>query len=90
MKIFCRGGGKIEIISSGYNTGSYSSIIIGGKEHSMNRTGLNIVVFDNDMHLVVDSVNFNTQYPGTTGYRDPGMTRSYLTQYKAAIVSNGK
>ena len=58
----------MEIISSGYNTGAYSSIMIEGQEYSMNRSGLNIVVFDNDTQLVVDSVNFNTQYPAASGH----------------------
>lgn len=52
----------------------------------MNRSGLNIVVYDNETQLVVDSVNFNTQYLGAVGYRDSGMTRNYLTKYKEAVI----
>ena len=50
------------IKSAGYEDmgGSYSSIIIDGKEYSLNSRGLNIVVYDKYLCKVVDSVCFDT------------------------------
>ena len=81
------GGEKISIVSSGLNTGSYSSIQIDGIEYSTNVCGLNIVVFDNEMHLVVDSVNFNTSVYGAIGYRDMTIIAGYLSAYKEAVMN---
>lgn len=82
------GGGKIEVISSGLNTGANASIKINGKEYSTNLCGLNFVVFDNSTNLVIDSVNFNTSVPGATGYRNKTVISDYLCQYKRAVVSD--
>lgn len=51
---------KYDVISEGYNSGNYSSIIINDKEYSMNMRGLNIVLYDNDAKRVVKSVNYDT------------------------------
>lgn len=83
---FLPGGGKIEVISSGLNTGASSSIKINGEEHSTDLCGLNIVVFDNSTNLVVDSVNFNTSVPGAVGYRNKTAISDYLCQYKRAVM----
>ena len=80
------GGGKIEVVSSGLNTGAASSVKIDGKEHSANLCGLNFVVFDNSMNLVVYSVNFNTSVPGAAGYRNKTVISDYLCQYKRAVA----
>lgn len=84
------GGGKIVVASSGFNTGSYSSITIDGKEYSPNRTGLNIVVFDNETQLVVDSVNFNTQIPGAGVYRNSDVIRGYLALYRQKVIEENE
>lgn len=84
---FLPGGGKIEVISSGLNTGACSSVKINGEEYSPDRCGLNFVVFDNSTNMVVDSVTFNTSVPGATGYRDRTVIADYLFEYKKAVVS---
>ena len=48
------------ITSAGADAGNKSSIKIDGKEYSKSMRGLNIVVYDNDIMRVVDSVNFDT------------------------------
>ena len=48
------------ISSAGPDTEDKSSIKIDGKEYSKSMRGLNIVVYDNDIMRVVDSVNFDT------------------------------
>ena len=57
------------ITSAGFSSGNESSIVIGGEERSLNSTGLNIVVYDNEMGLVIDSVCFNTYDPAWTATR---------------------
>lgn len=51
---------EYEVISEGYDSGNYSSIIINNKEYSMNMRGLNIVLYDNEAKRVVKSVNYDT------------------------------
>ena len=46
------------IKSAGFAAGEVSSIIIDGVEYSKGLTGFNIVVYDNENRLVIDSVNF--------------------------------
>ncbi len=48
------------ITSRGYDCGSSSSIVISGAENSKQQRGLNIVVYDNVLQKVIDSVNFDT------------------------------
>jgi len=47
------------IISAGLDCGNDCSIKINGSEHAKRRTGLNIVVYDNEVSKVIDSVYFN-------------------------------
>ena len=49
-----------EIISSGWYTSPEAKIIIDGMNYSMNYRGLNIVVYDDDRNMVIDSVCFDT------------------------------
>jgi hypothetical protein len=51
---------KISLKSGGLNSNSTSNIIIGNKEYSMGKRGLNIVIFDKEEKKVVDSFNVNT------------------------------
>lgn len=51
------------ISSGGRNAGDNTSILIAGKEQSMALPGLNIVVYDNELNRVLDSVNFSTNSP---------------------------
>ena len=48
------------ISSAGYQVGNTSSIIVNGVEYSKNMRGLNIVVYDNQLKQVTDSVAFDT------------------------------
>lgn len=51
---------NIKLISLGANVGGYSSIQIDGIEYSQNNRGLNIVVYDEALKKVVDSICFDT------------------------------
>lgn len=51
---------KFTLISSGSQRENISSIILDEKDYSKNKRGLNIVVYDNVLKKIVDSVNFDT------------------------------
>lgn len=48
------------VVSAGYDCGCVSSIIIDGKEYSINSRGINIVIYNNETNQVVDTVCFDT------------------------------
>ena len=50
------------IKSSGYKDlgGAKSSILVKGREYSKNSRGLNFVIYDNELQMVIDSVCFDT------------------------------
>lgn len=45
---------------SGWQTPPYASIIVNGQETAVNGEGINIVVYDNESGLVIDSASFDT------------------------------
>ena len=47
--------------SIGYSDGNVASVVINGQEYSVNRRGLNIVVYSHYQDKVIDSVCFDTQ-----------------------------
>lgn len=53
-------GVLLNVASAGYEKGNYSSIIIDGKEYSVNSRGLNIVVYDKTLGRVIGSICFDT------------------------------
>lgn len=64
------GKASFEIHSAGYLTeASDGSILVNGEECSMNRRGMNIVVYDNVAGEVVDQVTFDT-CTGLKAYRE--------------------
>ncbi len=55
------GGIEYTVDSAGYDTGeSIASIRIAGEEYAVNQRGMNIVVYDENNHEVVDTVCFDT------------------------------
>ena len=59
-------GTKVNLVSSGWYTGSLSSIIINGIEYSPNRECLNFVIREKETGMVIDCVCFATRYPEKT------------------------
>ena len=51
-------GHKVEVVSSGYNAGKLSSILVDGVEYSKNKRGMNIVVLEHGE--VAETVSFDT------------------------------
>ena len=63
-------GSAYKVISEGYDSGRLSSIMFEDGEHSINRRGLNFVLYNNKTGEVEDSVNFDTN-EGLGASRDP-------------------
>lgn len=62
-------GSKASLYSNGKIEEGRTDIEIDGKEYAINGEGLNIVVYDKESGLVVDSVSFNTHYSQKKWYR---------------------
>lgn len=66
-------GNEIKFISIGYNCHSsvtrLGSIQINGVEHSLNRRGLNIVVWDKVTQTQIDTINFDTYADAAPSFR---------------------
>jgi len=60
---------EAKLFSNGYSKTGKASIDIGGKEYAINSPGFNIVIFDKESNLVVDSVAFNTHDTSKKWYR---------------------
>ena len=45
-----------KVVSAGYHAGANCSVLIGGQEYAKNYNGINIVVYSNETHKVIDSV----------------------------------
>ena len=66
-------GSTYRVTSCGMLTGApLAFILIDGQEWSMNRRGMNFVVYDNAQHKVVDTVCFDTN-SGLYAYRPPAL-----------------
>ena len=61
------GGKEYQVISAGHNVGNNSSILIDGKEYSLNVRGMNFVVLENDK--IIDTVAFDTFLPSMDSIR---------------------
>ena len=55
--------------SGGYDRGNCSSVIINGQEYSRDTRGLNIVVYSNETHRILDEVTFDTSVDELTAIR---------------------
>ena len=53
-------GTPFSLESGGYKASNHASVCVDGKEYSVNGRGLNIVVYDNLDHKVIDSAAFDT------------------------------
>lgn len=87
--------GKIEksdidykIVSSGYYTNPSSHILIGNTDWSVGKRGLNIVVYDNERKIVLDSVCFDTCNEDHTINRLKEITIGSMREYESFIIEN--
>ena len=58
--LFDEGRMQYAVSSGGYDRGNVSSIVLNGQEYSENCRGLNIVVYSNETHRILDEVCFDT------------------------------
>ncbi len=63
-------GTGYEITSAGLHCGNVASIEIGDNDYAINTRGLNIVVYDNDAHRVVDRRVYDLYGQSVTSYMD--------------------
>ncbi len=54
------GGNGYTLVSGGMDSGNKSSIEINGEEYSAGGRGINVVIYDTALHIVVDTVSFDT------------------------------
>lgn len=54
----------IDIVSAGFDAGNISSIKVGTEEFSINKTGLNIAIFNYKSLKLIDNFNCNTYIGG--------------------------
>ena len=57
------------VTSGGYTSGNVGSIILNGQEYSRNGRGLNMVVYSNETHRMLDEVCFDTASDKMTAIR---------------------
>lgn len=74
----------VKITSSGWYSNAEASIKINGSEYALNSSGLNIVVWDNESGLVLDSVSINTRYTDSL-VKHTAMAHMYRYYYEKAM-----
>ena len=57
---------KVFLSSRTLEQGNLSEIKIGAKDYSVNKRGLNFVLYDNQAEEVIDAVSFDTHVPEFT------------------------
>lgn len=72
--------------SAGHYAKSNSSIEIGGKEYSMNGKGINIVVYDDERNIVLDSAYFDTWKENHRGYHNNENIKNYLREFENYMI----
>lgn len=75
-----------EVYSSGWLTGADTSIKLAGEEQVNNHKGLNIVVYDTQRELVLDSVNFDTSSEDHKARRSNSKTNGLEEQFEKYII----
>ena len=76
---------SISLSSSGWRTTPDSSIVVNAQEYGVNGRGLNIVVFDNESSVVIDSVAFDTWQESKPAVREWEKISEYLRAYESIV-----
>ncbi len=79
-----------ELYSSGWWAGSGVSIKVGDEEYAYNHKGLNIVIYDNERALVVDSVCFETNQENHIANRDNAKINEFEEAFERRIIKEYK
>lgn len=75
----------VNLYSSGYFTVPGASISINGVPCATGGSGLNFVIWDKTIHLVVDSVSFETYQPSKPATRNWTLVNKYLRTYESQV-----
>lgn len=81
---------QYELYSSGWWTVSNASIKLGGEEYAVNYRGLNIVVYDDDKDLILDSVAFDTYSELHAVIRNGSMIHKFEKSIEKYIIELSK
>ena len=78
------------LYSNGNNENGKASININNKKYAINGSGINIVVYDKESGIVVDSVSFNTQDENKKWWRsgERSLERFMFKSYKDWVLEN--
>lgn len=79
-------GADYEVYSSGWWTGADVFINVSDNEYAYNHKGLNIVVYDNERDLVIDSVCFETCEENHVAYRSNPKTNELEEAFERYII----
>ncbi len=75
-----KSGVRYYMSSAAYTAGAQACIVVDGVNYAMEKRGLNIVVYDNEKHTVIDSVVFDTHSEKLTAKREmPKISETSLT-----------
>lgn len=83
-------GHRIVLTSKGWNAGSVASVAIDDSEIAVNGAGINIVVFDPDKELVLDSVCFDTRQENHYCTRNSSKIWDYMNAFEAYVVDTNR
>lgn len=78
-------GISLQLSSAGWYAGSGCTININGRNYAIGGRGLNIVVYDNESGMVIDSVRFDTCSAENTSYLNNGYSNEFLRAYEKKI-----
>ena len=74
-------GLAVSMCSAGWYMKPDSAIVINGQSYGMNQRGLNIVVYDNESNMVIDSINFDTWQESKPAVRSNNNGFVFLNNY---------
>lgn len=77
----------VSMVSAGFFDGAFASIVVDGREYTMNQLGLNIVVVDQETGIVLDSAAMNTGADTTVVTHVA--SREFFTAYEDAVLLAG-
>lgn len=75
----------VNLVSSGWLSKPLASIEINGTEYAVNGLGLNIVVYDNEFGIVIDSVSFDTFQESRPALRNWNVVNDFLRTYESKV-----
>ena len=78
-----------ELYSAGWLTNAQASIKLDGIEFAVNSRGLNIVVYDDERGLVLDSVAFDTYLEEHTPSKNNGLVNGFRQEFERYLMETG-